>query len=154
MFSKSDRGNGTSDAARFAPSLISANLHIVGNLKSEGEIQIDGVVDGDVSARLLTVGDRATLTGEVVADEVVVRGTVRGRIRSRKVQLAKTAHVVGDIWHELLAIDSGAYVEGLCKRTDKPTEMIEHKLKALPVQSSKPRALDVPTAAANTAPAT
>ncbi len=150
MFSKSDRGNGASDAARSAPSLISANLHIVGNLKSDGEIQIDGVVDGDVSARLLTIGDRATLTGEVVADEVVVRGTVRGRIRSRKVQLAKTAHVVGDIWHELLAIDSGAYVEGLCKRTDKPTEMIEHKLKALPVQAPKPRSIDVPTAAAKT----
>lgn len=150
MFSKSDRGNGASDTARSAPSLISANLHIVGNLKSDGEIQIDGVVDGDVSARLLTIGDRATLTGEVVADEVVVRGTVRGRICSRKVQLAKTAHVVGDIWHELLAIDLGAYVEGLCKRTDKPTEMIEHKLKALPVQAPKPRTMDVPTAAAKT----
>lgn len=154
MFSKSDRNGGAGDLARATPSLISANLQIVGNLKSEGEIQIDGVVDGDVTARLLTVGDRATITGEVVADEVVVRGTVRGRIRSRKVQLAKTAHVVGDIWHELLAIDSGAYVEGLCKRTDKPTELVEHKIKALPTSPPK-RSMDVPTAAAKTAaPAT
>jgi cytoskeletal protein CcmA (bactofilin family) len=111
------------------PSLISANLQIVGNLRSQGEVQIDGTVDGDVAANALTIGERATINGEIVADDVVVKGRVNGRIRARKVQLAKSAHVVGDIWHELLAIDSGAFVEGHCKRTDKPTEMSEARIK-------------------------
>jgi len=111
------------------PSLISADLQIVGNLRSQGEVQIDGTVDGDVAANALTIGERATINGEIVADDVVVKGRVNGRIRARKVQLAKSAHVVGDIWHELLAIDSGAFVEGHCKRTDKPTEMSEARIK-------------------------
>ena len=114
------------------PSLISADLQIVGNLRSQGEVQIDGTVDGDVAANALTIGERATINGEIVADDVVVKGRVNGRIRARKVQLAKSAHVVGDIWHELLSIDSGAFVEGHCKRTDKPTEMTEARIKPVP----------------------
>ncbi|MEK9944949.1 MAG: polymer-forming cytoskeletal protein [Alphaproteobacteria bacterium] len=131
------------------PSLISANLQIVGNLRSQGEVQIDGTVDGDVAANALTIGERATINGEIVADDVVVKGRVNGRIRARKVQLAKSAHVVGDIWHELLAIDSGAFVEGHCKRTDKPTEMSEARIK--PVAQPKREMGAGPAPAAATA---
>lgn len=137
MFSRTERGSsplpeapGSSKDA--PPSLISANLQIVGNVRSQGEVQIDGTVDGDVAANALTIGERATINGEIVADDVVVRGRVNGRIRARKVQLAKSAHVVGDIWHELLSIDSGAFVEGHCKRTDKPTEIVEARIKSVP----------------------
>jgi cytoskeletal protein CcmA (bactofilin family) len=101
------------------PSIISANLHIVGNLKTEGEIQIDGLVDGDVSGQKLTVGGDATVNGEIVADEVLVRGAVNGRIRARSVQLAKSAKVMGDILHEILAVEAGAHLEGHCRRADK-----------------------------------
>ncbi len=127
MFSKNERANptGANNNEKSVPSLISGSLYIVGNLKSEGEIQVDGTVDGDVSAHSLTIGEKARVTGEIIADDVLVRGTVHGRIRSRRVQLAKTARVRGDILHELLAIDSGAFVEGHCKRTDKPTESLE-----------------------------
>lgn len=133
MFSKNERPIAASQEqpVRASPSLISANLQIVGNLKSEGEVQIDGRVDGDVSANLLVLGDRANINGEVVAEEVVVRGTVHGRIRAKKVQLAKSAHVIGDIWHESLAIEAGAYVEGHCKRSDKPTEIVDARIKSL-----------------------
>lgn len=101
------------------PSIISANLHIVGNLKTEGEIQVDGLVDGDVSGQKLTVGGDATVNGEIVADEVLVRGAVNGRIRARSVQLAKSAKVMGDILHETLAVEAGAHLEGHCRRVDK-----------------------------------
>ncbi len=101
------------------PSIISANLHIVGNLKTEGEIQIDGLVDGDISGQKLTVGADATVNGEIVADEVLVRGAVNGRIRARSVQLAKSAKVMGDILHEILAVEAGAHLEGNCRRGDK-----------------------------------
>lgn len=134
MFSKNERPVSPvpQTASRVAPSLISANLHIIGNLKSEGEVQIDGRVDGDVTANSLVIGDRADINGEIVADDVIVRGTVHGRIRARKVQLAKTAHVVGDVWHETLSIEPGAYIEGHCKRSDQPTELLDGKVKSLP----------------------
>lgn len=105
-----------------APSIISANLRIVGNLETEGEIQVDGIVDGDVTVKALTVGANATVNGEIKADAVVVRGTVNGRIKARTVELATSAKVTGDIWHESLTVEAGAYLEGHCKRWDGSEE--------------------------------
>src|SRR5262245_42786222 len=79
--------------ARGAPSIISSNLHIVGNLKTEGEIQVDGIIDGDVTAVSLTVGAHARIAGELVADDIIVHGQISGKISARQVRLAKTAKV-------------------------------------------------------------
>ncbi len=98
------------------PSILSTDLHIVGNLKSAGEIQVDGKIDGDIRTINLLVGETADIKGEIVADKVIVHGAITGQIKARSVTLAKTAHVVGDILHEDLSINAGAFLEGLCKR--------------------------------------
>jgi cytoskeletal protein CcmA (bactofilin family) len=124
MFSKTEHKKGIAEANadRSAPSIISNNLSIVGSLKTEGEIQIDGTVEGNVTGRALVIGERARVNGEIVADDVVIRGSTEGRIRARRVQLTKTAKVMGDILHESLSIDSGPYVEGQLKRLEKRSE--------------------------------
>lgn len=109
----------TPAGARGAPSIIRANLHIVGNLKTEGEIQVDGVTDGDVTGQSLTIGSHARITGELVADDVIVHGQISGKISARQVRLSKTAKVVGDIVHEVLAIEAGAHIEGQLRRLDE-----------------------------------
>jgi cytoskeletal protein CcmA (bactofilin family) len=120
MFSRTERKKGAAEAAtRAAPSIISSNLNVVGNLKTEGEVQIDGAVEGDVTGRALVIGERARVHGEIVADDVVIRGNTEGRIRARRVQLTKTAKVIGDILHESLSIEAGAYAEGQLKRLEK-----------------------------------
>ena len=55
-------------------STLSADLHITGNLKTTGDIQVEGTVEGDIRAHLLTIGETATIKGEVIADDVVVNG--------------------------------------------------------------------------------
>jgi len=103
-----------------APSILSSDLLVKGNLKSTGDIQIEGQVEGDVHAHLLTVGETATVRGEVVADDVVVNGRVIGRVRGLKVRLTSTAKVEGDIIHKTIAIESGAHFEGSVQRQDDP----------------------------------
>ncbi len=49
-----------------------------------------------------------------------MRGKVTGRIRARKVLLAATSHVEGDILHEAFAVESGAFFEGNCRHSDNP----------------------------------
>ena len=127
MFSKnSKRSVGAVDSHPVVksspPSLISADLKIVGDLSSNGEIQIDGTVDGDIRTKSLLVGETANIKGEIIADEVHVHGTINGQIKSRSVNLAKTAHMVGDILHEDLAIETGAFLEGHCKRMVEATK--------------------------------
>ncbi len=121
MFSKSKKGPGNKPAAQVsrksaAPSIIGPDVRIVGDLNSEGEVQVDGFIDGDIRTKVLLIGESATIKGEIVVDTVHVYGTVNGQIKARAVTLAKSAHVVGNILHENLSIEEGAFLEGHCKR--------------------------------------
>jgi cytoskeletal protein CcmA (bactofilin family) len=113
------------------PSILASGLTITGNLVSDGEIQIDGIVEGDVSGRRITLGEHAQVRGEIIADAVLIRGEVAGRIRALAVELARTARVKGDIWHSSLAIESGAQLDGLCKHTDNPLDADRPKQAAI-----------------------
>jgi cytoskeletal protein CcmA (bactofilin family) len=98
------------------PSILSRDLVMTGDLSSDGEIQVDGKVIGDIKTKSLLVGKTANIKGEIIADDVRVHGTVDGQIKAHTVTLAKSAHVVGDILHVNLSIETGAFLEGLCKR--------------------------------------
>ena len=103
-----------------AASVLSSDLTITGNLRTTGDIQVEGTVEGDIRAHLLTVGETATIRGEIVADDIVVNGRVVGRVRGLKVRLTSTARVEGDIIHKTIAIESGAHFEGSVQRADDP----------------------------------
>lgn len=124
MFSSSKKTNPQPAAKQAPPSILSAGLTVNGDLNSEGEVQIDCIVNGDVTAGRLAIGENAKVVGEVVAEHVLIRGEVIGRIRAKSVELDKTAKVRGDIWHELLSIAAGAKIEGLCKFAENPRDMV------------------------------
>lgn len=105
---------------RSAPSVIGPDLIITGNLTSKGEMQIDGEVQGDIRATNLIIGERARITGTIVADEAIIRGQVMGSIRSKRVMLQSSSHVEGDVYHQTLAIEQGAYFEGKSRRNEDP----------------------------------
>jgi cytoskeletal protein CcmA (bactofilin family) len=105
---------------KVAASLLSSDLTITGNLKTTGDIQVEGTVEGDIRAHLLTVGESANIRGEVVADDIVINGRVQGTVRGLKVRLTSSARVEGDIIHKAIAIESGAQFEGTVQRQDDP----------------------------------
>lgn len=110
----------TAPKAKPPASVLSSDLHIQGNLKTTGDIQVEGNVEGDIRAHLLTIGETATIKGEVIADDVVINGRIVGRVRGLKVRLTSTARVEGDIIHKTIAIESGAHFEGSVQRQDDP----------------------------------
>ena len=106
--------------AKPAASVLSSDLTITGNVRSSGDIQVEGTVEGDIRASTLIVGESATVKGEVIAEEVVVHGRVIGRLRGLKVRLTASARCEGDIVHKTIAIESGAHFEGSVQRQDDP----------------------------------
>ncbi len=124
------------------PSLLSNDLTIRGNVSTNGDIQIEGTIEGDVRAHMLTVGESATIKGEIAADEVVVNGRVIGRLRGLKVRLTATARVEGDIVHKTIAIESGAHFDGTVQRQEDP----------LGDSSTRPAATSAPARSTRTDP--
>jgi cytoskeletal protein CcmA (bactofilin family) len=97
------------------PSIISSDVHLVGQINSDGEVQIDGSFEGDIRTKVLLVGKTGMIKGEVLAQTVHIHGSVNGHVKARDVNLAKTAHVIGNILHENMSIETGAFLEGNCK---------------------------------------
>ncbi|MEZ5924876.1 MAG: polymer-forming cytoskeletal protein [Hyphomicrobiaceae bacterium] len=101
-------------------SVIGADLVITGSLQSNGEVTIEGEIQGDIQCASLLVGDTARIQGNVVAEDVVIRGRVEGSVRGNRVTLQSASHVEGDVFHRMLAIEQGAFFEGKSRRTEDP----------------------------------
>ncbi len=101
-------------------SVIGADLTITGNLESKGEVQVEGEVQGDIHAQRIVIGERARITGALIAEEVVVRGSVQGSIRGNAVTFQASSRVEGDVFHKSLAIEQGAFFEGKSRRSEDP----------------------------------
>ncbi len=107
-------------ATKMVTSIIGEDLKIVGNMSSKGDVQVDGEIEGDIHCASLLLGDKSKVQGSVVAEDVVLRGKVLGSVRSLRVTLQAQSHVEGDIFHQSLAIEQGAYFEGKSRRSDDP----------------------------------
>lgn len=124
------------------PSIIGTDLRIAGNLVTDGDVQCDGTVDGDIHSRSLTVGERAVVNGAIMGEIVRVAGVVNGEINARVVELTRTARVTGDVIHATLSIEAGAFIDGLCRHVD-PKKATEIGLSAAaPAAPVEPRAVE------------
>ena len=115
MFSKG-KPEGGRKRKPVAPTIISSDMRITGNITSEGEVQVDGVVDGDVRGAKVSIGASGHVAGAVSGERILVRGRVNGQIRAQLVTLTRSAQVKGDIYHDTLSMESGAKLEGHCRR--------------------------------------
>lgn len=133
MFSKQQDRDAAFSSAKGSgvPSILSADLKITGDLISDGDIQLNGTLVGDIQSGSLTIGESAHVEGKVLAKDIRISGQVTGEVTAEDVTLTKSARINGDIIHENLAIESGADVEGHLRRQQTP------KLRAVPTGSGE-----------------
>lgn len=103
----------------YNPSVIAEGMHVLGNIVSDGVLDIDGKIDGNVRGQTVTVRPNGSIRGDVTADTVHVYGEVDGLIKAKIVMLYADARVSGTIMHESITIEDGAFVDGKFKRTDR-----------------------------------
>jgi len=104
-------------------SIIASGMTITGDIESAGIIKIDGRVDGSVTgARQVLLGRGASINGNVVADEVVIGGSVRGSLTVReRLELQGTAAVTGDIETRSIVVIEGARIDGAVRMSEIAT---------------------------------
>ncbi len=133
-----------------AATIIARGVKVEGEFKSQGDVIIEGEVQGTVSAAgTLTVGNEAHIKADVTAEEAVISGVVDGNLTIKKQAVFHaSARIKGDITAERVTIESGATLDGrvqigspTIQSSAKPHELKapEHKDKK---EEQKPALID------------
>ncbi len=99
--------------------MISSDLKIHGDVESQGALQVDGWIEGDVIARSLTVGGSGQISGTVRAETMHVSGQIKGAIIGSYVKLGQSAVINCEIAYRTFSVEEGAIIEGRCVRLDQ-----------------------------------
>ena len=118
-----------------APSILSVDLQVTGDIVTSGELHVSGSVKGDIIAKKVTIDEAGSVTGDIEAESAFVAGTLTGRLTATGVILAATARVVADITNVALTIEQGAVFEGHSRRVDS----IDKAKSAAPLALAGPR---------------
>lgn len=132
-------------------SMIGSGLLIDGNILGNSDLLLDGTVRGDVKVAHLIVGESGNIEGKVEAESIEIRGRVVGSVQGKHVRLLASAYVEGDITHDQLSIDVGAFFQGRCQQ-NRPAPVAP----ASPVVAAvaeAPAPIRTPSAAFTSAPA-
>jgi cytoskeletal protein CcmA (bactofilin family) len=115
---KNSRKTGVQPSPRSStvPSLLSQDLVITGDIKTDGEVQIDGRLDGNLTAGKVTIGEQGAVNGKIVSTTVLIRGKVTGKIDATSIELTETANVQADLLQDKLIVANGAFLDGKCNR--------------------------------------
>lgn len=97
-----------------AETIVGTSVKLKGNLKSDGDITIDGNINGEVKTKgTVNIGPNANIIGSIKAKHVIAAGTVQGNINAtEKLTITETGRVYGDIATNTLSISSGAIFTG------------------------------------------
>jgi cytoskeletal protein CcmA (bactofilin family) len=94
--------------------IVGTSVKLKGNLKSDGDITIDGSINGEIKTKgTITVGPNANIIGNIKAKEVNISGTVQGNIHTtERLNINETGRVFGDVCTNILTILAGAVFTG------------------------------------------
>ena len=84
----------------------------VGNMTSDGIVEVAGTVDGDLTVDTLVLTKTARVCGNIRARIITIEGHFEGTIVSATVAITSCANVRADIYAQKLAVEPGAIIEG------------------------------------------
>lgn len=105
--------------------LISERSEVNGDLKISGGLHIDGYVKGNIDAdadsgAVVRISDKGRVEGEIRAPHIIINGQVTGDVYSfAHIELAKKAHVKGDLYYSMMEMVMGAKVSGKVVHQEK-----------------------------------
>ena len=118
LFKEIEKDRGT------IPSIISEGSEFKGNIKTSGEIQIDGVLNGNVRAKQVVVGINGNVRGNVTANFLRICGKIEGEIRAETLEIVSSASVKGNVYKKTISIESGSKIIGNINELESTTAKI------------------------------
>ena len=111
--------------------------------KDPVNLRINGDFEGKLDTKgILTIGDNASVRADINGEEIIVAGKITGNINATKeLKVLSAAHIVGDITAPVLAVESGAVIQGKCRMLNQASQKgrvfnVDELAKYLEVESS------------------
>jgi len=101
--------------------LIGKGTMIIGDLKANGDIRIDGSLNGKLHGKgRVVIGPSGTVEGEIHCQNAEISGIVKGKISvADLLSLKASAKVHGDIQTSKISIEPGALYTGNCNMSSQ-----------------------------------
>jgi cytoskeletal protein CcmA (bactofilin family) len=119
------------DKSASSATLINEGCKITGTISGTGSYLVNGEIDGDCDLDgTVTIAPNGLWKGTVKASDIIVAGQVEGDIiAAGKVEITDSAHIIGTVSGEAIAVAEGAVVEGVMKTTgpSEPLEFVEKR---------------------------
>lgn len=94
-------------------SFIGANSTFKGDVETKGTIRVDGIIEGNVAADWVILGDKAQVKGDITARGIVVGGHVEGNARAKEIiEIKPKGHLSGEIVTSKLVVAEGGILDG------------------------------------------
>ncbi len=100
-----------------AVTILTSGCHFNGKLYCRGSSRIGGKIEGEiVSEGLLIIEEAAVINADVVADEAIIQGVVKGSLTAKgRVELTHTCSFEGNVDTPCLIVHEGAKFNGRAK---------------------------------------
>ena len=95
--------------------LLAKGVLLTGKIRVEGTVRIDGRLDGDIQTKgQVIVGEDGLVQGTISAGAVVSSGRIKAKVTAiERVQLLKTATLIGEVHTPVLIMEEGAKLQGV-----------------------------------------
>jgi cytoskeletal protein CcmA (bactofilin family) len=113
-----------SSSSAAEPTVIGRGAIIEGTVRASGPMQVDGQIEGTLEVDgQVSVGPNGAVTGELIADDIVVGGRVEGNVTARAhLHIAPGGSVRGDVRYGSLQIERGGLIDGTTGHGQGATE--------------------------------
>lgn len=111
--------------------IVATAMRIEGELKSNGNIRIDGIVSGKVhTTQDLFIGPSAQIDADLIASNAVIAGVVKGNVTVKNgLSIESTGRILGNISCGRISIQDGALFIGNCRMQEaKQREIVEEEI--------------------------
>jgi cytoskeletal protein CcmA (bactofilin family) len=111
-------------------SFIGANSKFRGDIETKGTLRIDGILEGNVQADWVILGEKSSVRGDITGRGIIIGGSVDGNLRAKEIiEIKSKGRVTGDIATSKLTISEGGVFDGRSAMQNGESKVLEFQSK-------------------------
>ena len=100
-------------------SIISKDLFLKGDLTTDGLLEIEGKIEGNIKGNEITIRESGFVNGNIISNISNIKGNFQGTIKSQRINVSGKANIKGTLEYVSLCVEDGSSIDGDLKRVSE-----------------------------------